>query len=141
VALLAAFAFVATLALAVARAQTPPVEVTFGIAPVASFGVNGEATLFAIDDTHTVVALALVGLDPGAEYVTQLHGGSCDQPSASFTDLPPLQADANGAATAIGVVRFHEEQDIPLPDLTDGDHLISVGLPGQVVACGAIPAV
>jgi hypothetical protein len=51
----------------IVRAQARGVPaVTFSLAPVADAGVSGTAALAALDDGATLVALAVVGLEPGA---------------------------------------------------------------------------
>ena len=120
-----------------------PTAVTAQLAPVDDSGVSGSASLVAADG-GTWVTFTVTGLVPGAIYVTQLHAGTCTVPSASFTDLPLLTADATGQATASGPVLFHEKAKIPLANLNNGQIIaIASGLPNGVlpnglVACGSI---
>jgi uncharacterized protein len=113
--------------------------VTVQLASVAGAGVSGQATLTSTAG-DTQVTLDVAGLTPGQPYTSQLHAGNCAQPSASFTDLPQLAADAVGHATASGAVRFRGLEAIALSDLADGNHVIVIALAGQSVACGTIPA-
>jgi hypothetical protein len=113
---------------------------TFPLTPVAESGVRGAAAVAALGDRSSLVAVAVAGLEPGARYRTTLHAGTCDQPSASFTDLVSLAADAAGTATAIGPVRVRGVEDLLLPVLTDGEHIIVLAGVDHAVACGSIPA-
>ena len=127
-------------ALTMSATQTALAQaVTVHLAPVAGSGASGAATLVA-EGEATRASLDVGGLTPGVRYLSQVHAGSCDQPSASFTNLPELEADAKGRASASGYVRFRGTEDIALTDLTDGDHVIIIGLPGEPLACGSIPA-
>jgi hypothetical protein len=138
--LLAGFLLALTLPLGVRAARGQELATTFPLLPVAESGVRGTAAVAALGEGGSLLAVAVAGLEPGARYQSTLHAGTCEQPSASFTDLVLLEADAAGAATAIGPVRFRGVEDIPLSVLTDGDHSIMLTGAGGVVACGRIPA-
>ncbi|NLE75704.1 MAG: hypothetical protein GX605_02985 [Chloroflexi bacterium] len=105
---------------------------------VGGSGVSGTATLTAAGD-GTEVALEVQGLAASAEAQAALHAGTCQMPSASFTALPALQADADGRATASGAVLFRGAEPVALTTLADGEHIIIVST-DQAAACGVIPA-
>jgi hypothetical protein len=60
-------------------------------------------------------------------------------PSASLTALPALTADAGGRATGSGDVLFRGTEPTSLETIADGEHIISIGVPGRVLACGVVP--
>jgi hypothetical protein len=105
---------------------------------VGSSGVSGDATLVASGEA-TEATLTVTGLAPNTEAQASMHAGTCDMPSASFSALPNLTADAGGAASATGAVLFQGSQDVALATMTDGQHIIQIQAGGQVVACGVIP--
>ncbi len=99
--------------------------------------VTGTATLTA-DGEATNVTLEVTGLPANAAARATMQAGTCEQPGASFAELPNLQADANGRATATGKVLFRGTEDVALATMADGEHTLSVVV-DQVVACGVIP--
>jgi len=107
---------------------------------VGDSGVSGTARLTVAGEA-TEVSLDISGLDPNAEAQASLHAGTCDAPSASFSALPNLTADANGNASATGSVLFQGSENVAFQTVADGEHIISISSGGQVVACGVIPAV
>lgn len=126
--------------------EPPRMQLTAGVRldAIGSSGVKGATTLVALADGETGFELQLEGLAPGAGYVVRLHAGSVARPSASFTQLAAVTADAGGRASAHGLVRFRGTEAIPLLEIGGGEHLITVsGAVGTVepVAAGAIPAV
>ncbi len=100
-------------------------------------GVSGTATLSMVGE-GTNVALDIEGLAPDAVAQGTMHAGTCATPSASFTTLPELQADATGRATATGSILFRGTEDVALATMTDGEHIIFIQTE-EVVACGVIP--
>ena len=115
-----------------------PVEVRLD--PTGSLAVRGTAALTATNG-GTIATLDIAGLPAGTLAVSQLHAGSCAQPSASFAAMPFVTADTTGRGTATGPVRFRGDQDVPLQTFVDGDHVIVVTGFGLVLACGSIPRV
>ena len=112
--------------------------VTVRLDPVGESGVSGTATLTAVGE-GTNVALDINGLEAGAEARATMHAGTCALPSASFAELPALQADATGRATATGSVLFRGTENVGLATMADGEHIIAIQAGGQVAACGVIP--
>jgi hypothetical protein len=106
--------------------------------PVGDSGVSGTARLVAAGEA-TEVTLDVTGLDPDAQAVVTMHAGTCDLPGASFATLPDLTAGADGRATATGTVLFRGSEDVTLTAMADGEHIISISVGDQVVACGVIP--
>jgi hypothetical protein len=111
--------------------------VSLQLDPMDGSGISGTATLIAAGD-GTSVELDLQGLAPGAVARGTMQAGTCAMPSASFTALPDLQADATGRAVATGSVLFRGTEDVALATMADGEHIIAIQT-GQVVACGVIP--
>lgn len=107
------------------------------LAPVDESGVSGTATLTAAGNGTNVV-LDIEGLAPGANAQATMHANTCAMPSASFTALPTLNADATDRATATGSVLFRGMEDIALATIADGEHIIIIQTE-QIVACGVIP--
>jgi Tol biopolymer transport system component len=116
-------------------AQEP---VTVWLEPVGGSGVSGTATLTAVGD-GTRVTLEITGLTAGTDARATLHAGTCEMPSASFTPLPDLKADATGRATATGPALFRGTEAIPLTTIADGERIITIQVSGQLVAYGVIP--
>ena len=108
--------------------------------PVRGSAVSGDVTLIALPQGATRFALELSGMAPGKAYAIQLHAGTPAQPSASVIQVAVVHADAWGRATASGLVRFRGTEDMPLLDIADGNHFLSVVGFGQTVAVGSIPA-
>ena len=121
-------------------APRPQLMTTVRLDPTAGSTVSGVITLVALPEGETRFELNLAGLLPGNAYSIQLHAGSPAQPSASFTQVTTVNADAFGRANASGLVRFRGTEDIALLDIADGNHFLSVVGFGQTVAVGAIPA-
>ena len=133
-----ALALVATLfASPEASAGDAQQTIAFSIDPVAASGVTGSGSLTAADGS-TIVTLEVAGLIPNASARATLHGGTCAEPSASFTELPALRTDAQGRATAMGPVQFRGE-DLPIETLADGERIVVISVDDQTAACGAIP--
>ena len=118
----------------------PQLVTSVRLDPTGGSTVSGVVTLVALPEGETRFELNLAGLLPGKAYSLQLHAGSPAQPSASFTQVTTVNADAFGRAIASGLVRFRGTEDIPLLDIADGNHFLSVVGFGQTVAAGAIPA-
>jgi Cu-Zn family superoxide dismutase len=131
---------VTTPALLAGAQPTEEETIAVRLSPLAESGVNGNASLTAIGSA-TRVAIEADGLTPNSSYVSRLHSGTCEQPSASFAALPSLDAGADGRGMAEGWVRFRESIDVPIADLADGDHVIVIADSASIVACGSIPAV
>ena len=117
----------------------PQLVASVRLNPVGTSGVSGTVTLVALPEGETRFELQLSGLLPGRAYSVQLHAGTPAQPSASFTEVATVNADANGRANASGLVRFRGTEAIPLLDIADGNHVLTVVGFGQTVAVGAIP--
>ena len=117
----------------------PQLVTSVSLNPVGSSGVSGNVTLVALPQGETRFELQLSGLLPGRAYSFQLHAGTPAQPSASFTEVATVTADANGRANATGLVRFRGTEAIPLLDIADGNHVLTVVGFGQTVAVGVIP--
>ncbi|HYP39419.1 MAG TPA: hypothetical protein VEX13_03585, partial [Chloroflexia bacterium] len=110
------------------------------IESVDASGARGTASMRATGtDLGTFVSLQVTGLRPHTPAQVTLHAGSCASPSASFTALPELAADAEGKATGTGTVLFRGVENVPLATLADGEHVIALSQSGRVVACGTIP--
>ena len=112
-------------------------NVTVQLEAVDGSGVSGTAVLSPVDGGTTVI-LDIEGLTPNVAAQSAMHAGTCDLPSASFSALPALTADAAGKATATGAILFRGAEDIPLDTMTDGEHVIIIRTE-DVVACGVIP--
>jgi hypothetical protein len=127
------FALLATAGVAAAQS-------TFTV-PIHSEGgssVSGSAVLTATDG-GTSVSLDISGLGAGTTAQTSLHAGTCSAPGASAAALPTLTADTAGRATGSGMVLFRGTENVALPTVADGEHVILVSQGNQVVACGTIP--
>ena len=111
--------------------------VTVQLEAVGGSTVSGTATLTTVGD-GTNVALDIQGLAPGETAQASLQANTCAMPSASFTGLSTLKADATGKAIATGAVLFHGTENIALAAIADGEHVITIRT-GQLVACGVIP--
>ena len=118
----------------------PQLATSVRLNPAGTAGVSGSVTLVALPEGETRFELQLAGLAPGRTYGIQLHAGTPALPSASFTQVATVHADANGRAHARGLVRFRGTKAIPLLDIADGNHVLTVVGSGQTVAVGAIPA-
>jgi hypothetical protein len=122
-------------------APTPQPQLSTSVAlePTTKAPVRGSVTLTALPEGETQFELALEGLVPGKAYALQLHAGTLAQPSASFTQVTTVNADAWGRATASGLVRFQGTEAIALLDIADGNHFLSVVGFGQTMAAGSLP--
>lgn len=112
-------------------------EIIVQLDPVGESGVRGTVTLTATGNGTNAV-LDIEGLAPGANAQATMHANTCAMPSASFTALPVLNADATGRAAATGSVLFRGMEDIALATIADGEHIIIIQTE-QIVACGVIP--
>ncbi len=121
--------------------EAPPSRLVTSVElnPVEDTEVRGAVTLVALPEGETRFELQLAGLVPGMAYSIQLHAGTPAQPSTSVTQVVTVTADANGRANATGLVRFRGTAAIPLLDIADGNHVLTVVGFGQTVAVGAIP--
>ena len=117
----------------------PQLSTDVRLDPTGGSGVSGVTTLVALPEGETRFELQLSGLLPGQRYGLQLHAGTPAQPSASFTQVAMVTADASGRATASGLVRVRGTEDIPLLDIADGNHVLTVVGFGRTVAVGSIP--
>ena len=117
----------------------PQLSTIVRLEPTTKAAVGGQVRLLALPEGETRFDLELRGLLPGKAYAVQLHAGTPGLWSASFTQLVTVNADAYGRATASGLVRFRGTEDIPLLDIADGQHVITVVGFGQTVAVGSIP--
>ena len=125
------------------HAEPPPhqtLSTTVRLAPTTNAPMGGRVILTALPAGETRFDLSLSGLLPGKAYAIQLHAGTPGLPSASFTQLATVHADAFGQAAASGLVRVRGTAAIPLLDIADGNHVITVVGFGQTVAVGSIPA-
>jgi hypothetical protein len=122
---------------AVASAQIAD-TVVVDLEAVEGSSVAGSVILTASGE-RTFVDLGVNGLTPGATYTVTLHGGTCDQPSASFTALPTLTAGADGRAMGSGEVLFHGTDPVSLSSIADDEHVVIVADDNGVVACAVIP--
>jgi hypothetical protein len=118
----------------------PQLSTMVALEPTTKAPVRGTVTLTALPEGETRFELELHGLLPGKAYSLQLHAGTPVQPSASFTQVTTVNADAWRRATASGLVRFRGTEDIALLDIADGNHVLSVVGFGQTVAVGSIAA-
>lgn len=100
--------------------------------------VDGYAVL-TMAGKGTDINLNFTGLAPNSAAIANLHAGTCDMPSASFSRLPGLNSDATGKATASGQILFHDTDPVALQDVADGQHVIAIYQGGQMVSCGWIP--
>ena len=121
-------------------APRPQLMTTVRLDPTAGSTVSGSVTLVALPGGETRFELNLAGLLPGKAYSIQLHAGTPARPSASVIQVVAVNADAFGRANASGLVRFRGTEDMPLLDIADGNHFLSVVGFGQTVAVGSIPA-
>jgi hypothetical protein len=131
--------FAALLLLAVAlvpAAHAADGEVTVTLAAAGGSGVTGTAVLSA-DKAGTRVSIDVRGMQANASAQVSLHAGTCAQPSASFSELPGLQAGGNGVASAKGRVLFRGEE-VQFNSIVDGQHVIAIGSAGRVLACGVV---
>ncbi len=119
---------------------SPQLSTTVRLTPTTQPAVRGSVTLLALPQGETRFDLQLSGLLPGKTYSIQLRAGSPGRPSASFTQVVTVRADTFGRATASGLVRFRGTEAMPLLDIADGRHFLSVIRSGQTVAFGTIPA-
>ena len=117
----------------------PQLVASVRLSPVGNTGVSGTVTLIALPQGETRFELQLSGLAPGTAYAVQLLAGTPAQPSASGIQVATVTADANGRANTTGLVRFRGTEAIPLLDIADGNHVLTVVSSGQTVAVGAIP--
>ncbi len=101
--------------------------------------VAGSAVLAPLGE-GTAVDLGLRGLEAGVEYTATLHGGSCEQPSASLTEIASFTGGADGTATPGGEVLFRGTEPVALAAVADGEHVILVSGPSGVVACAVVTA-
>ena len=124
----------------VIEAPRPRLVASVELNPVEDTAVRGAVTLVALPEGETRFELQLAGLVPGTAYSIQLHAGTPAEASASFTALATVEADAAGRAIASGLVRSRGAEAIPLADIADGNHIITVVGAGQIVAIGVIPA-
>ena len=118
----------------------PQLATSVRLDPTAGSRVSGVVGLLALPEGETRFELQVAGLVPGNTYGVQLHAGIPSQPSASVTQVGTVQADANGRANASGLVRFRGTEAIPLLDIADGNHVLSLVGFGWTVAVGTIPA-
>lgn len=118
----------------------PQLSTSVRLDPAGGSHVHGVVGLVALPEGETRFELQLAGLVPGSSYGVQLHAGSPSVPSASFTEVASVTADASGRASATGLVRFRGTDDIPLLDIADGNHVITIVNSGRSVALGSIPA-
>ena len=118
----------------------PQLSTSVRLDPTSGSRVSGGVTLVALPQGETRFELQLAGLLPGRSYGVQLHAGTPSQPGASFTQVATVTADAAGRASTSGLVRFRGTEAIPLLDIADGNHVITVVGPSQTVAVGSIPA-
>lgn len=112
-------------------------EITVRLDPVGESEISGTVILTAAGE-GTDIVLYIEGLPPSADARATLHANSCAIPSASFTALPELKADATGRATATGSVLFRGTENVSLATMADGEHIITIQTE-QMVACGVIP--
>jgi hypothetical protein len=118
----------------------PQLATSVRLDPTAGSRVSGVVGLLALPEGETRFELQVAGLVPGNTYDVQLHAGIPSQPSVSVTQVATVQADANGRANASGLVRFRGTEAIPLLDIADGNHVLSLVGFGRTVAVGTIPA-
>ena len=101
-------------------------------------GLIGEVRLSERERT-THYDIQLHGLLPNAAYQVTLHGGGCENQSASFTRLSNVVADAAGNGAAQGRLLFRDQDDVELRSVADGAHVIVVRSEG-LEACSVVPA-
>lgn len=117
------------------RAQT---SVTVPLMLMGNANPDGTAILTA-EGEGTEVTLEIGGLEPGMTAEVMMHAGTCGAPGASGAQLPPLTAGDDGRATSAGMILFRGTENIPLRDIADGTHSISISGQGMTIACGTIP--
>jgi hypothetical protein len=88
-------------------------------------GMYGQIILQGSRDT-TGFQLNLQELQPGHEYLVKLYGGTCAQPSGSFTVVCSVIADVNGEAKAQGSLLFRGQEHVSYKTLTDGTRNILI---------------
>ncbi len=118
----------------------PQLSTSVRLEPADASGASGVVTLVALPEGETRFELQATGLTPATNYDVRLYAGTMQQPSASFTQVATVIADAEGWANAYGLVRFRGTEAIPLLDIAGGDHFLTIVGSGQTVAAGAIPA-
>jgi hypothetical protein len=117
------------------RAQT---SVTVPLMLMGDSNPDGTAIL-TVEGEGTEVTLEIGGLEPGVTAEATMHAGTCRAPGASGAQLPPLTAGDDGRATSAGMILFRGTENVPLRDIADGAHSISIGDQGMTIACGTIP--
>lgn len=122
-----------------APAPRPTLSTSVRLEPVGDPRVRGTVLLVAVPEGATRYSAELAGLVPGATYTLRLHAGTIAQPSASFTVVATVTANGAGRAAASGLVRFRGTENIPLLDIADGNHVLTVVGFDQTVAAGTIP--
>lgn len=115
--------------------------VTFPIMPKDSGGGSGAATLTAVGDSLTEVALVL-NPRPAARtgehrHIALIQLGRCDAPADVAAVLNPVVDNGRSPGHSRTTV------SLDLSTLLDGNHIIAVqtrvGPPGTIVACGEPP--
>ncbi|MDQ5823059.1 MAG: hypothetical protein M3441_02480 [Chloroflexota bacterium] len=102
--------------------------------------VKGAAILSGTGvEGGTSISFHVTGLTPGTPAQATLNAGTRTAPGASAAALPELTVDASGTGTATGKVLFRGTEIIPLADVADGEHIITISQSGNVVAYGDIP--
>ena len=136
---LAALAVVA--AVAVVPVASAGIAETIRLAPKGGSGVTGKATVVSPGDrAAAAVTIRVRGLAPKAPVRVVLNAIERGRVGASIAVILSARADARGALTASGRVRYRG-QPVTFATIADGAHAISVIAGGRVVARGVVPGI
>jgi hypothetical protein len=116
---------------------------SFTLTPVERSGVAGTVEIAQRGD-RTSLSLRLNGLEPGKNYVAQIHAGTPGQLSASAGRLGEMTATAQGQAsltvTTVRASATGAAVDLADMALLDGEYTIVIQLQGSgIVAQAAVP--
>ena len=114
---------------------------TIRLTPRNASCVTGTATLSSPGDAAAAaVRISTRGLRPGALVSIRLNVVGPKHTSASTIAILSGRADAKGAFTASGRVRYRGAP-VTFATIADGSHAISVVSGGKVVARGVVPGI
>ena len=124
-----------------ASVATAGIAETIKLAPRGGSGVSGTATVGSPGDRAAAsVSVRLKGLKPGTLVRIQLNVVDGKNTSASTALILSARADAKGALTASGRVRYRGAP-VTFASIADGSHAVSAVAGGRVVARGVIPGI
>jgi len=133
---LSAILFIALLLPSCATSET---EVSVQVQTKVGGNVVGTVILIGKDRT-TRYEMRFHGLLPNENYLVTLHGGSCENQSASFTRLSEIMSDKEGNGNSRGRLLFRDRNEIELKSIADGTHAMVIKSE-NLVACGIVPAI